>query len=210
MTTPTTVWCIRHGETDWNAEGRWQGHAPVPLNETGLAQAAALKHYLAAKNVRFDALYSSPASRAMQTAQAVAEAAQLEIQPEARLREVDLGEWQGLTRSEACAWDGKRFAEFEADRYNVPPPGGETRLQLMIRAREAFDAITARHSGAYVALVTHGGTLGMLIESLLGKIKRPTLSNTSITILVGNGDEWQLERIAWAPHLETPAIGETW
>jgi broad specificity phosphatase PhoE len=208
----TRVYCIRHGETVWNTSGRWQGLAPVPLSETGLAQAERLACYLADTTTPIAVLYSSDLKRAMQTARALAAALDLPIRPEPRLREVDLGDWQGLTREEAEAWDPERYAAFRADWYNTPTPNGESRSQLKARARAAFDEIAVRHSGQTIALVSHGGTLGMLIESLFGKIERPSLSNTSITTVeqIEPGAPWQLVRVAWSPHLEDAPLGETW
>lgn len=208
----TRVLCIRHGETAWNASGRWQGHAPVPLSDRGKAQAAALARYLAANGAHLDAIYSSDLKRAMQTARPIGTALGVAIRPDARLREVDLGEWQGLTRAEAEAWDAERYAAFQADWYNVPPPRGESRGELKARIRAAFDDLTARHAGQTIALVTHGGSLGMLIESLFGHIERPTLTNTSITTVEQDapGQPWRLVNVAWAPHIEDAALGETW
>ncbi len=209
----TRVLLIRHGETAWNATWRWQGHAPVPLNETGLAQSVALGRYLAAHGYALDALYSSDLPRAMQTAEAVAGPQGLAVQREPRLREVDLGEWQGLTREEAAAWDAENWARYTADRRNVPVPGGESRQAVQVRARAAFDAITARHAGQAVGIVSHGGTLGMLLESLFGQFERPNLLNTSVTIITRDdpGAAWAIQCVAWTPHLEAGgALGETW
>lgn len=208
----TRVLLIRHGETDWNAAGRWQGHAPVPLNAEGLSQSAALGRHIAHNGYRIDAIYSSDLLRAVQTAGAIATPLHLPVFQDKRLREVDLGDWQGLTRAEAEAWDPERFAAFNADWYNVPPPEGESRNDLKRRVRAAFDDITARHAGQTLVLVSHGGTLGMLIESLFGKISRPTLSNTSITFIEQSAPDasWQLVRVAWAPHLQDAPLGETW
>lgn len=210
--TPARVLCIRHGETDWNAAGRWQGNAPVPLNATGLAQSAALGRYLASNGARITALYSSDLPRAWQTAQAIAEALSLPVQPEPRLREIDLGDWQGLTRDEVLAWDGERYAAYRADWRNIPAPNGESRAALRVRARAAFDDIAARHAGQTVALVTHGGTLGMLLESLFGHLEHPSLTNTSITLVerLRPGDAWTLVRASWSPHLDESPLGETW
>ena len=210
--TPTRVLCIRHGETDWNAAGRWQGNAPVPLNEIGRAQSAALGRYLASNGTRLAALYSSDLPRAWQTAQAIAEALRLTVQPEPRLREIDLGDWQGLTREEVLAWDADRYAAYRADWRTIPAPNGESRVALKARARAAFDDIAARHPGQTVGLVTHGGTLGMLLESLLGDFERPSLTNTSITIVQRAlpGDGWTMVRAAWSPHLDQAPLGETW
>jgi 2,3-bisphosphoglycerate-dependent phosphoglycerate mutase len=208
----TRVLCIRHGETDWNASGRWQGHAPVPLNATGLVQSAALGRYLAGHGPALAALYSSDLARAHQTAQAIAEAVGWAVQPDPRLREVDLGQWQGLTRAEAEAWDPAGYAAFRADYYRTPPPDGESRNDLKARVRAAFDAIADRHAGQTAALVSHGASLGMLIESLFGRIDRPTLTNTSITLVerAGPGAAWTLARVAWTPHLSDAPLGETW
>ena len=208
----TRVLCIRHGETDWNAAGRWQGNAPVPLNEIGRAQSVALGRYLASNGLRLAALYSSDLLRSWQTAQAIAEALGLPVQPEPRLREIDLGDWQGLTREEVLTWDAERYAAYRADWRNVPAPNGESRAALRARARAAFDDITSRHAGQTVGLVTHGGTLGMLLESLFGDVQRPSLTNTSITLVERAlpGDAWTLVRAAWSPHLDTAPLGETW
>ncbi len=208
----TRVYGIRHGETAWNATGRWQGHAPVPLNDTGQAQARQLAAWLARSDEHIDVIYSSDLKRAWQTAEAIASALGLPVLPDRRLREVDLGEWQGLTSAEAEAWDAERYAAFKADWYTVPTPGGESRNELKARVRAAFDEITARHRGQSIALVTHGGTLGMLIESLFGRIERPTLTNTSLTVIeqAAPGEAWRLVSVAWAPHLAEAPLGETW
>ncbi|MBN1200216.1 MAG: histidine phosphatase family protein [Anaerolineae bacterium] len=208
----TRALLIRHGETIWNASGRWQGNAPVPLSTTGQQQARALGRYLANDGPPVDVLYSSPLKRAYQTAEAIAHALDLPVHTDARLRETDLGDWQGLTREEAAAWDPERFAAFSADWYTVAPPNGESRNQLKARARAAFEDITARHPGQQIALVSHGGTLNMLIESLFGQIKRPSLTNTSITIIeqARPGAPWQAVRFAWSPHLADAPLGETW
>ncbi len=209
----TRVLLIRHGETDWNAAGRWQGRAPVPLNDVGMQQAQRLGQYLAAHGPRIDALYSSDLKRALQTAAAIAAPQGLTVLPEPGLREVDLGDWQGLTRAEAEAWDAERYATYVTARGGSPPPNGESWDQVKARARSAFDHLTAHHNGSStVALVSHGGTIGRLIESLFGPIERPTLSNTSITVLEQGtpGEGWELVRVAWSPHLSDAPLGETW
>lgn len=208
----TRVTCIRHGETEWNRIGRWQGHAPVPLNATGQRQARLLAQYLAAHQWHFDALYSSPSPRALETARTIANALARPITTDARLQEVHLGDWQGLTRAEALARDPDHFAAFEADWYNVAPPNGETRNELKARLRRAFDDLTARHPDQHIALVSHGGSIGMLFDSLFGAVERPSLTNTSLTIVERDTPDanWQLVKVAWTPHLTGPAIGETW
>ncbi len=210
----TRVLLIRHGETDWNAVGRWQGHAPVPLNAAGLRQSAALGRWLAAQqNWHIVAIYSSDLPRAAQTAQAVAEALGLAVQLEPRLREKDLGHWQGLTREEVRAWDGERYARYREGWPHVPVPGGEAIPQLVARAHAALEEIAARHSGQTVALVSHGGTISNLLHALLPESEVPSLLNTSLTVIKQDttGAPWCLGRASWTPHLDGErALGETW
>jgi broad specificity phosphatase PhoE len=208
----TRVLLIRHGETDWNATGRWQGRAPVPLNDCGLEQARLLGCYLAAHDPHIDVIYSSDLVRAMQTAEVVAAPLQLAVRPEPRLREVDLGDWQGLTRAEIEAWDGERYAVYVTGQGASPAPNGESWKQVKTRGRSAFDDLADRHAGRTIALVSHGGTVGRIIESLFGPIERPALSNTSISLLEQAAPDaaWQLVRVAWSPHLSNVPLGETW
>src|SRR5258708_37103438 len=105
---PTHISLIRHGETAWNSDGRFQGHACVPLNDEGQRQAALLAEHLAATVQDVTALYASDSLRTRQTAQAVATKLGLPINLDAQLREIDLGEWQGLTRGEAEFGDAER------------------------------------------------------------------------------------------------------
>ncbi len=84
---------------------------------------------------------------------------------------------------------------------------------MQVRARLAFDDLVARHPDQTIAVVTHGGTLGMLIESLFGQIKHPSLANTSMTIVERDSpdDDWALVQVSWTPHLDRgAALGETW
>ena len=212
--TTTRILLIRHGETDWNAAGRWQGHAPVPLNATGLRQSVALGRYLAERSPwRVAAVYSSDLPRATQTAQAIADALELPVRPDPRLREKDLGHWQGLTREEVRAWDAERYAHYREHWPDVPVPGGETILAMVTRARAALAEIAAHHSGQTVVVVSHGGTIGNLLRALLPQAEIPSLVNTSLTVLERDAGDapWRLVRASWTPHLDGErALGETW
>src|SRR5262245_3515870 len=97
------VLLIRHGQTDWNAAGRWQGFEEIPLNDEGWAQARALAAYLSNQNGKINAIYSSDLIRAFQTASAIGEAFKLNPQPDPRWREMNLGIFQKLTRDEITA-----------------------------------------------------------------------------------------------------------
>jgi broad specificity phosphatase PhoE len=151
----TTILLARHGETDWNREGRFQGHADPPLNETGRAQAAELAAELG--GIRFAAVYSSPLRRALETAELVAAAHGLGPVAIDALREVDVGSWQGLTRAEV----GVRFPE-QLSRWLDYAQGwedGESYEAMGHRVVSALLELAAAHEGKRVLAVTHGGPI---------------------------------------------------
>ena len=145
----TTLLLVRHGETDWNRERRWQGWADPPLNDTGRAQARALAEELG--GTPFDAVYASDLRRASETAELLAEPHGVPVVLDPGLREIDVGSWSGLTHEEITARfpDGVR-------------PDGETREQHVGRVLAAVERIARAHTGGRVLVVTHGGTLRAL------------------------------------------------
>jgi broad specificity phosphatase PhoE len=146
----TTILLARHGETDWNREGRWQGWADPPLNDTGRGQAQALAEQL--HELSFDAVYSSDLRRASETAEIVAAPHELPVVADPGLREIDVGSWSGLTR-----------AELEVRFPNGDRPDGESREQHAARVLAAVERIAREHEGAArILLVTHGGTMRAL------------------------------------------------
>ena len=174
----TTIYLIRHGETEWNRSGRWQGHADVPLSDAGLRQAATLAQRLVAERVRFDQIYASDLSRAMQTAEAVARALDVPVQPFPRLREIDVGSWSGLTRAEITA----RFPGAFETTYHAPD--GETPDLFALRVGGALTELAERHPGETLAIVTHGGTIRAMLRHVLGQATEhtiPFIGNTSLT-----------------------------
>jgi broad specificity phosphatase PhoE len=149
----TTLLLARHAETDWNLDRRWQGHADPPLNETGRAQAESLGLLLAKR--KLEAVYSSDLARARETAELLARRFGLAVRLDARLREVDVGEWSGLTTAEAET----RFpAGAERRRAGgLAWEQGETYEAMGARVEEVLLEIAAAHPGATVLVVTHGG-----------------------------------------------------
>ncbi|MGH3001872.1 MAG: histidine phosphatase family protein [Gaiellaceae bacterium] len=145
----------RHGETDWNSERRWQGHADRPLNEVGRAQARELAGRLAGREIA--AVYSSDLLRARETAEIVAERLALTVSVDAGLREVDVGEWSGLSLAEA----EERFPEgFRRWREGLHGwEHGESYEAMRRRVVMAVLAIAARHPGQTVLVVGHGGSI---------------------------------------------------
>jgi len=152
---------IRHGETDWNAERRLQGHLDVPLNETGLAQADAAARHLA--DERFAALYSSDLLRTRQTATPLERRLGRAMIREPRLRERHYGCFQGLTYDEAAQRYPQDYARHKAREPDFAlPGGGESLIEFHHRIAAALAEITARHGGERVAVVTHGGVLDII------------------------------------------------
>jgi broad specificity phosphatase PhoE len=151
----TTILLARHGETDWNREGRFQGHADPPLNETGRAQAAELAAELEA--VGLAAVYSSPLRRALETAQAVAAEHGLDPVAVDALREVDVGSWQGLTRVEIETQFPEQFARWLD--YDQGWEDGESYEGMGRRAVAALLELAVAHEDERILAVTHGGPI---------------------------------------------------
>jgi len=151
----TELLLVRHGETDWNRERRFQGHADPPLNETGREQAHALAAELAAE--RIELVYTSDLARARETAEIVAATVGADVVALRELREIDVGEWEGLTWPEieerhpegVQAWH-EHGSGWEA---------GETQEELGERVVEALRRIVAQHPSRRILIVGHGGTI---------------------------------------------------
>lgn len=156
----------RHGETDWNAERRYQGIQDIPLNARGMAQAAALAERLAKERV--DAIYASDLQRARGTAQAIAAPRGLPVRADPRLREIAFGAWEGLTYDEIQAQYPADLARWLADPEGCPPPGGESLAQLGERVESLMRDIAAEHRHQTVLVVAHGGSLQTLLCLALG------------------------------------------
>ena len=150
-----TIYLARHGQTDWNAQRRWQGHADPPLNEQGRAESRALAAALAGRDIT--ALVASDLSRARETAEIVGAALGVEVELDPRLREVDVGEWSGLTPAEV----EERFPEGMARRRagGTGWTSGEPFEVMAERVVAALADIAAREGERSVLVVTHGGPM---------------------------------------------------
>ena len=151
----TELLLVRHGETDWNRDLRFQGHADRPLNETGREQARALAEVIARDQV--DAIYTSDLARARETAELIAERAGIPFILEPQLREIDVGEWQGLTHPEIEERfpDGMRKWHERGHGWEE----GETYDEVAGRVLAAIARIVAAHPDGRVVVVGHGGTI---------------------------------------------------
>ena len=162
----TTILLARHGETDWNRDGRFQGWADPPLNETGRGQAQALAVQL--EDVPIDAVFSSDLRRAHETALIVAEPHGIPVVVDQGLREIDVGSWSGLTRTEI----EERFPD--AEHHD-----GETREEHLARVLAAVERIACVHPGDRILIVSHGGSLLTLRRHALGDPVHP-IENCSV------------------------------
>jgi len=202
----TTFYVIRHGETDWNLDGRWQGHADVPLNEVGQAQARRLAERLSASGPRFAAIYSSDLKRAWETACTLGAAIGLEPQPLAALREIDVGRWSGLNAAQVRSLDGDTSARIQSGE-DLARGGGERFVDLYERVVAATEQLAARHAGATLALVTHGGAVrALLLHAARDKNGvnpyRIHIGNTAITVLSRDMTGWSFDVVNDMAHLE--------
>ena len=164
-----TVLLVRHGETDWNAQRRWQGQQGEGLNTLGLAQAQAVAERLmsaaspATSDVR---VVASDLERTQQTAEIVGSALSTPVSHDARLREIDVGSWSGLTHQQVAERNPDRRDPWH-DADDLPFGGGESITDLRMRARAFFSELET-HDDVMVIAITHGGFIRIATATMLG------------------------------------------
>ena len=199
----TEIILIRHGETEWNSQQRMQGHSNSDLSSVGQAQIQALGQWM--KNVPFDHIYSSDSLRAKQTAEAITHFSGHELQFDQRLREKNLGVFEGLTSEEARERHPEVFRLFKTAGSKYVIDEGESTQQLQDRALEIVDEIRIKHPEERVLLVTHGGLIRVVMKHSLGlSLETPTrflIRNTGVFRLVWE-DKWLVSQMGGVSHLE--------
>lgn len=177
----TQVLLIRHGETQWNRDQRIQGHLDVGLSERGLEQARQLAVVL--RRERIDVIYSSDLQRARITAEFLS-GGEREIIVDPRIREANMGRFQGLTSDEIRATYPEAFQAWREDSVRNRPLGGESLEDLQARCLEALSEILPRHPGQTVAVVAHGGPVRVmgcgLLDLPLALYPKLRVENTSV------------------------------
>jgi probable phosphoglycerate mutase len=163
---PTRLYLVRHGATQLTAEGRFSGAVGVDLSEEGRWQAAQVGERLRHEGIA--AIYSSPLSRAMDTARIIAGLCGGEPDVRDGLREISHGHWEGLTRAEVEARFGEEYAAWEEDPFTFAPEGGESGVAVLARALPALREIVMTHAGERVVVVSHKATIRLLLSSVLG------------------------------------------
>jgi len=205
MTTLKRIVLIRPGETHWNVTGRFQGWVAIPLNGHGKVQAQRLANFI--RHIGLGKLYTSDLARAKQTADILGAALGFDVTVDQRLREQNVGMWQGLTVPEMHGWYPEDYAELQADPENFIIPAGESRKQVRERAVAALqDYIAeAEHEGREaIGVLSHTTTIRLLLDDLL---VHPFdidghFGNTSVTTVALKDEGWQVTASNDVMHLE--------
>ncbi len=164
----TTLYLTRHGETIWNSEHRMQGWEDSPLSSLGIRQAEALRERL--RDVKFDAVYASSTGRAVRTAEIARGPRPLPVQPLDDLREIGLGDWEGVRLEEAEAREPEAYRAFWETPHEYRPVGkGETVAHVQERVLRALETIVTEHPQGTVLVVTHTVALKALVAHLEGR-----------------------------------------
>lgn len=200
----------RHGETEWNAAGRYQGQADPPLNQRGRRQASCLTARVAGRKI--DAVYTSDLKRAQETAAIMGKMLHRKPVPDPRLREISFGVLEGLTFAEANARYAKMMAAWLEDgragsaRRQQAPPGGEMMEAFSQRLLSLLEELKGKHGGQRVLLVTHGGAIRELLRLALGLPPQGQwyfmVDNGSLSQLELYGDRPLLRHLNDTSHLE--------
>lgn len=199
----TRVVLIRHGQTEWNNAGRYQGQSNTELSDAGCRQAEMLAENFPVKNV--DCVYSSDLNRAFATAKAVAKCFNLEVIPEKAFRELDFGDWEGLTYEEI----NHKWPEEVADFFGAPEklkiPNGETFSQAAQRSVKRLKEIIADNEGKTIVVAAHGAVIRSMLATLmhipLHYIWSIRQDNTAVNVLRFDGDYVMVEAINSTAHL---------
>lgn len=198
----TLFYIIRHGETDYNVDGRYQGQSDIPLNAEGRRQSQALAGRM--RSIALDCCYSSDLMRAQETARTMAGGRSVLIDP--RLREVHVGRVAGLTEPEIIQREPAFWAALQGEPDRTPFPGGESAIDVQGRTLEVFQAIHDRYPEGSVAVVTHGVVIKLLVGHVLGLSlsdrHRFMFDNCGLTILEWSGAHRRLRCVNDTGHLE--------
>lgn len=198
------IYLVRHGQTEWNAAGRWQGMLDVPLSDVGHEQAHLLADYLRDRPI--GAVYSSDLTRAWKTAEPLAQLKGLDVHKDERLREVNYGVFQGMTHEEIRTRFPTEERSLMSDYMDFVAPEGESRRQVQARAYAAWQEIVGNGTGPEILIVTHGGPVRVLLMKLfpdqLDRMMKVPVPNTSVTTLVQDEHGVRLESLSSIRHLE--------
>ena len=163
---------IRHGESEWNAVGRWQGHSDIGLSSLGRCQVATTAEFLARHERDVRMIVASDLVRVTETAEPAARALDMDVHLDRRLREIDVGWWSGLTTDEIRDRDPDLYAAYRAGR-DVARGGGETDAQLRSRVTAAVEDLRTRCPSGTLLVFSHGGPVRSVVAAALGLPANP-------------------------------------
>lgn len=196
---------VRHGETEWNVQRRYQGQSDVPLSALGRKQAERVAERLASQKI--DAIFASDLKRAWETAQIIVRKNGLQVMPEPRLRELKFGVLEGLTFDEAQEQYPEMINAWLED-FNRPPQGGETIELFNARVVSLLNDLKAKHDEQVVLLVGHGGSLSEILRVVLGLSREKRwyleMENASLSEVLIAEDYVSLKRLNDSCHLHVP------
>ena len=208
--TITRFCLVRHGETDWNAERRLQGHTDIDLNARGLAQAEQMARAIKRINLAFDVLYTSDLQRAAKTAKAIEDLFATSAITSVGLRERHLGALQGLTTDEAPQLEPDLWRSHLSRNITEELRGGESIQQFADRISTALEKIREQYLGKTVLLISHGGALDMMYRIAsnqpLDAAKAVAVPNASLNWISHDGQSWKVDGWADTSHLENLAL----
>jgi glucosyl-3-phosphoglycerate phosphatase len=199
---------VRHGETDWNATGRWQGHSGAGLSRRGAEQAEVTASWLHSTFDRVVLVARSDLQRVVETAEPIEQRLDAAVQVDVRLRELDCGSWAGMTHDEIARADPERYAAWQRGE-DVAPGGGERVAEMQVRVTEALrSSFGALDDGETAVVVTHGGPIRVGVAGVLGRqVTRlddacEPVGNCSATVLTRTDAGMRVERYGDCAHLD--------
>jgi len=186
----TTLLLVRHGETEWNKLGKFQGCTDIELSKNGINQAKNLKEKL---NGDFDYIYSSPLKRAYETARVVAEDTSKDVTVLKDIREINFGDWEGLTINQIAEKYPEIFKVWRTDKEEAPFVGGDASIRNAVnRALNCVIEVIKNHKGKKIVIVAHGGIIKATLIGLfkwdMSMYHKMALGNTCINTITFNDE----------------------
>ncbi len=196
------LYMMRHGETVWNTERRYQGMTDIELSDTGIRQARCAAERF--KNIDIDKIYCSPLKRAMATAKPIADEKKLDIIPEENFREICFGDWEGMTVSELTRKYGEEYMNFIKEPHKYGFPGEGTIDKVIERLKPSLDRIIKNESGN-ILIISHGGIIRLMIMYIMGLdnswFTKMWINNTAISIIEIKDDRRLMLTVNDSAHL---------
>jgi len=190
------VLLLRHGQTEWNALQKYQGHMDIALNDTGREQAGKIARYLH-DNENIEAIYCSDLSRSRETAEIIAHELHLQVQVDKRLREIGFGSWEGMTYEEVKCMYPEEYEKWFNNNLEIKVPGGESVDELLARSLPVLSELAERHEGT-VLVVSHGGLIKTVLNYMRGNERWDIyLYPASISSLEWNGEQYVTQLIGF-------------